>query len=115
MVDYLKEKFGAWQISGNENKGTLRFKLFYPDIPNAPTNIKTIQGAGSFQEEIGHPKNWDFENGPHLQATAVPNEGTIWSYTTSQDLSKDFYEYKYYVVFQGSSNETRKISDPFVR
>jgi len=29
-MDYLEEKFGAWQVSGDEKKGKVRFKLFLP-------------------------------------------------------------------------------------
>jgi len=111
-MNYLEGKFGAWQISGDEKEGKVRFKLFFPETPEP--NIKSIQVAGSFQKKLGHSEDWDFENGPHLQPTSN-SEGKIWSLTTDTELKEDFYEYKYYVTFEDSNEEPRKVSDPFAR
>ncbi len=111
-VDYLEGKFGAWQISGDEKKGKVRFKLFFPDVPDP--NIKSIQVAGSFQTKIGQSEDWVFENGPHLKPESN-SEGTVWSLTIDKELDEGFYEYKYYVTFKDPKHEPRKVSDPFAR
>ncbi|MFC1855339.1 alpha-amylase family glycosyl hydrolase [Thermodesulfobacteriota bacterium] len=111
-MDYLQEKLGARQVSGDSNKGKVQFKLFFPNIMDP--NIESIQVAGSFQKQLGHNKNWDFENGLHLSQT-INSEGTIWSLTIDKALTKGFYEYKYYVTFKGAENDKRKITDPFAR
>lgn len=110
-MDYLGGKFGAWQVSGDETEGKVRFKLFFPNITEP--NIKSIQVAGTFQTKIGQD-NWDFRNGLHLQP-APNDEGTIWSLTIDSDLEEEFYEYKYLVTFKGDSNEQRIVTDPFAR
>ena len=112
-MDYLEGKFGAWQISGDEKSGKVRFKLFFPNVTDTDPNIKSIQVAGSFQNQIDNNQKWDWENGPHLQPIS-DSEGTIWSLTIDTELDEGFYEYKYFVTFK-DSNEKRKVSDPFTR
>ena len=111
-MNYLSEKFGAYQISGDEKRGKVRFKLFFPNLIDP--DIKSIQVAGTFQTKIGHNKDWDFKNGPHLKSEAH-GEGTIWSFTTDKELTTGFYEYKYYVTFNDPNVDSREVSDPYAR
>jgi len=111
-MDYLEGKFGALPVFNNEDKDNVRFKLFFPNITDP--NIKSIQVAGSFQNQIDNNQNWDFENGLYLEST-TDSEGTIWGLTVDQKLDADFYEYKYYVTFNDSNEKPRKVSDPFAR
>lgn len=108
-MDYLAEKFGAWQSSGGQNKGKVRFKLFFPNISNP--QIQSIQVAGDFQDQLGQAK-WDFTAGPQLTHN-IHAEGDIWSFETNKDLTANFYQYKYFVTF--NSGEKRIITDPFTR
>jgi pullulanase len=108
-MDYMGQHLGAWQVSGGEAGGAVEFKLFFPD--GADPRIAGIRVAGDFQSQLGGA-NWDFPNGPSLVASPHP-EGTIWSFTTSVDLPKGFYQYKYLVTFK--NGESSIVSDPCTR
>lgn len=114
-MEYMKEKLGAWQISGGIAKGKVQFRLFFPgESSGLNHNIKTIQVTGDFQKKLGHSANWDPTTAPQL--TRTPHaEGEIWSWVTPKDLPADFYQYKYYVSFNDSHESPRWVSDPFAR
>ena len=44
---YMANKLGAWQIDGDEEKGRVSFKLFFPK--GFDPEIESIRVAGSFQ------------------------------------------------------------------
>src|SRR5947209_3827834 len=108
-MDYMAQHLGAWQVSGGEAGGAVEFKLFFPD--GADPHISSIRVAGDLQSQLGGA-NWDFPSGPLLSNNAHP-EGTIWSFTTPQDLPKGFYQYKYLVTFENGESEI--VSDPCTR
>jgi 1,4-alpha-glucan branching enzyme len=114
-MNYMKEKLGAWQVSGGEQCGKVRFKVFFPKEANGlQHNIKHIQVTGSFQEQIGQGNDWSPGTAPHLTRTPHP-EGEIWSYETPIELPSDFYEYKYYVTYNDAAEKPRWVSDPCTR
>jgi 1,4-alpha-glucan branching enzyme len=128
---YMSERFGAWQVGGNEAGGKVEFKLFFPDRRKDPSQyretrtgssghsvpdfgdpkIVRVQVAGDFQKHLGQ-SDWDFERAPDLQPIEHP-KGRVWTFQTERELPADFYEYKYYVTFE--SGEKRKVGDPCTR
>lgn len=109
-MDYMGERLGAWQVSGDEDGGAVEFKLFFPNVSDP--EIDSIRIAGDFQHHLPGATDWDFPNGPRLTRANHP-EGTIFSYRTPLDLPRGFYQYKYLVTFIGGRAE--KVSDPCTR
>lgn len=107
---YMQERLGAWQVGGDMDQGQAEFKIFFPNGPDP--QIKSIQVAGNFQSKLGGGADWDFPAGFQLARQDVA-EGTIWSYRTPQELPAGFYQYKYYVSYEGT--EPRILSDPCTR
>lgn len=126
---YMSEKFGAWQIGSEPDRGQVEFKLFFPDRARDPSQydpqpedghsvqeygdpkIVSIQVAGDFQSSIGQT-DWDFEAAPAM--TKEPHaKGWLWTYRTQVELPAGFYEYKYYVTFANGTQ--RKVGDPCTR
>jgi 1,4-alpha-glucan branching enzyme len=112
-MQYMSEKLGSWQVSGDSNSGKAQFRVFFPkESTGLQHNIKSILVCGSFQKTLGLGQDWD----PSL-ATAMTNtihsEGEIWEWQTPRELPYDFYQYKYYVTF--NDNSTRWVSDPCSR
>src|SRR5512142_1972765 len=69
---HTAERLGAWQIAGDRERGTVRFRLFFPD--GADPRIASIRAAGTFQKELGQ-RNWDFDAGPELTREAPSGAG----------------------------------------
>lgn len=125
---YMREHFGAWQVSMTATGGQVEFKLFIPDRAHDATQyepqpadrtvadygdpkIVSIQVAGDFQSHLQQTA-WDFAAAPHLTKLPHP-KGWMWVYRTPEVLPPGYYEYKYYVTFQDGTR--RKISDPCTR
>src|SRR5438477_2025324 len=104
-MHYMKERLGAWQVGDDPSSGAIQFKLFFP--AGADPHITSIRVPGSFQ-----PTPWDWPNAPTMTRQDI-DEGTLYTYTTSDQLPAGFYEYKYLVSFEGG--ETRWVSDPCTR
>ena len=122
---YMDERFGAWQVGSDSQRGRVEFKLFLPDRAVAPDQfdarpdrprygdpqIASIRVAGDFQHELGQA-DWDFDHAPEMIRAPHP-KGWVWSYRSDVELPTGFYEYKYSVRFR---NDTiRKIGDPCTR
>ena len=131
---YMTERFGAWQSGGDEQRGAVEFKLFFPDrardasqyeatrfidredgaheVPDfGDPRIESIRVAGTFQSVLGQ-RDWDFSVASQLART--PHEkGWLWTFRTQTELPADFYEYKYRVRFR--NGEERTLSDPCSR
>ena len=107
---YMKERLGAWQVGDDRKKGKVQFKLFFPN--GADPKIQFIRVAGTFQSKVSEAADWDFQKGFPLKKVAI-NEGTLWTYTSEQELPAGFYQYKYLVTF--SDNTQRIVSDPCTR
>ncbi len=108
---YMANKLGAWQIDGDEEKGRVSFKLFFPK--GFDPEIVSIRVAGSFQDLTPGVANWDFPKSFPLDRDESNQEGTFWSCTTENMLPAGFYQYKYMVQFTDGS--TRIVSDPCAR
>ena len=108
---YMANKLGAWQIDGDEEKGRVSFKLFFPK--GFDPEIESLRVAGSFQDLTPGVANWDFPNGFPLDRDESNQEGTFWSCTTEKMLPAGFYQYKYLVQF--TDGRTRIVSDPCTR
>ena len=102
-MDY--STLGAWQVGDDPIAGAIQFKLFFP--AGADPHITSIRVPGSFQATP-----WDWQNAPSMSRQDI-NEGTLYTYTTPQELPAGFYQYKYLVTFEGG--ETRWVSDPCTR
>jgi 1,4-alpha-glucan branching enzyme len=121
----MAERFGAWQVGDDANKGAVEFKLFFPDRtrstnqfeahPERPhygdPQIQSIQVAGDFLPVLGLA-SWDWANGPAL-TQAAHEKGWVWTYRTPVELPEGFYQYKYYVTFVDGTK--RKVPDPCAR
>jgi pullulanase/glycogen debranching enzyme len=107
---YMQRRLGAWQVGDDSDRGKAEFKVFFP--AGFDPQIKSIQVAGDFQEMLGGGDNWDFAAGYHLVRQDIA-EGSLWSFQTPQELPAGFYQYKYYVTYDGA--EPRKLSDPCTR
>jgi 1,4-alpha-glucan branching enzyme len=122
---YMKERFGAWQVGGDPDRGAAEFKLFFPDRAKDPTQfeenshipdygdpkIASIQVAGDFQEHLAQER-WDFENGSEMTREAHA-KGWVWTYRTEAALPAGFYQYKYFVTFEDGTK--RIVGDPCTR
>lgn len=114
-MEHMNERLGSWQIGDDPKKGRVEFRLFFPGEANGlHHNIRSIQVCGSFQRALGQSANWNPASAPPLIRTPHA-EGEIWSYATPTPLPADFYEYKYYVVFDDPKEPPRWVSDPFAR
>ncbi len=105
---HIKERLGAWQIDGDDQKGKIQFKLFFPS--GFDPQIQAIRVAGDFQSALGGT-DWDFTGGLEMTQT-IQAEGAFWTVAT-QPLPARYYEYKYVVTF--SNGEIRIVSDPYAR
>jgi 1,4-alpha-glucan branching enzyme len=122
---YMSERFGAWQVGDDPDKGAVQFKLFFPDRNKAPEQyearpgqptygdpqITAIRVVGDFMPALGL-STWDWANGPAMTKTSHA-KGTVWTYQTPVELPKGFYQYKYLVTF--ANGTSRKIPDPCTR
>jgi pullulanase len=108
---HIKEQLGAWQIDGDETKGRVQFKLFFP--AGFDPKIREIRVAGDFQGTLGGT-NWDFPGGLPMTRIDRP-EGAFWSCVTDRQLPAGFYQYKYFVRFTEEAADPRKVSDPYAR
>jgi Alpha amylase, catalytic domain len=122
---YMQERFGAWQVGDNPDKGAVQFKLFFPDRDKDPTQyearpdqpnygkpqIHGIQVVGDFMPALGL-RAWDWENGLALMQSPH-NKGTVWTFQTPVELPRNFYQYKYLVTFADGTK--RKVPDPCTR
>jgi len=114
-MQHMSEKLGSWQVTGGVSSGKVQFRLFFPNEGNGLLhNIQSIQVVGDFQTKLGHPENWDPVTAPAL-TKSLHDKGEIWHYRTEKTLSKGFYQYKYYVVFNDPNEPPRWVSDPFTR
>ena len=104
-MDYVRERLGAWQVGDDANAGAIAFKIFFP--AGADPHITSIRVPGSYQSVP-----WDWVNAPTMTRSQTA-EGTLYSYTTDNELPAGFYEYKYLVAFE--NGETRWVSDPCTR
>ena len=124
---YMAEKFGAWQVGHNADRGQAEFKIFFPDrqkdnsqyeaerrdgddklVPDfGDPKIVSIQVAGDFQQN-----KWDFAAAPFLAKEDHP-KGRVWRFRTQEELHAGFYEYKYRVIFENGTE--RIVSDPCTR
>lgn len=113
---YMDKRCGCWQIGDEVNEGAIEFRLFFP--AGADPQFSAIRVAGDFQhllEEGGHGQDWNFQGGLKLLLESHdPNVGTYWSVRTPHELPAGFYEYKYYVEFDGEE-EPRHVTDPCAR
>ena len=109
---YMSERFGAWQVGTDADRGRIEFKLFFPDRSKDPTQyaekrqdelgqdvaqfgdpqIVSIQVAGDFQAHLGQA-SWDFAAAPALQKEEHA-KGWVWRYRTEVELPAGFYQYK---------------------
>ncbi len=106
---HITERFGSWQIDGDDSRGRVQFKLFFP--AGFDPQLQSIRVAGDFQASLGGAP-WDFAGG--LPMTRMDRaEGTVWSCVTDQPLVAGFYEYKYLATFR--NGESRIVSDPYAR
>lgn len=122
---YMSERFGAWQVGDDPDKGAVQFKLFFPDRTKDPSQyearvgqptygnpqITQIRVAGDFMHALGLT-DWDWANGP-VMTKAGHAKGVVWSYVTPVELPQGFYQYKYFVTF--ANGTTRKAPDPCTR
>jgi 1,4-alpha-glucan branching enzyme len=122
---YMSERFGAWQLGDDPDKGAVQFKIFFPDRNKAPDQyearagqptygnpqIASIRVVGDFMPALGLSP-WDWANGPAMSKTSHAR-GTVWTYQTPVELPKGFYQYKYLVTFANGSS--RKVPDPCTR
>jgi pullulanase len=109
-MNYMANKLGAWQAGGDETKGKVEFKIFFPE--GFDPQVVSIKVAGDFQSQISPNPDWDFPNGFPLTSADSP-EGTIWSACTPKELTAGYYQYKYFVTFKDGSS--RIVSDPCTR
>ncbi len=108
---YMKNKLGAWQVGNSPTQGKVSFAVFFP--LDANPNIKKIQVAGDFQNQLDPAINdWEFDKGFELTESIIP-EGTIWKFQSENELQSGFYQYKYLITFNDDSK--RYISDPCTR
>lgn len=117
---HIKNQLGAVQVSTKPNStGEIRtqFRLFFPAVPSADTEIASISVGGTFQGQIGE-KNWDFSRSHFLtpsSATESPAEGQFWTLVLEDELPSGFYEYKYQVTFKDVAKTVRLVADPCSR
>lgn len=125
MNMYMDERFGAWQSGNQAEKGSVEFKIFFPDRnmdpaqycekPGRPTygdpQIESIQVAGDFMSQL-QLRDWDLNSAPRMTVQNHP-KGRVWSWTSPDELKAGFYEYKYYVTFR--NGESRWVGDPCAR
>lgn len=107
---YMQNRLGAWQVGDDREGGKAEFKVFFPK--GFDPQIESIQVAGDFQKVLGDADNWDFAAGYHLVKEGL-SEGSLWSFQTPREMPADFYQYKYYVTYDGL--DPRKLSDPCTR
>lgn len=114
-MEYMKEKLGSWQISGDATSGKAQFRIFFPnEADGLQHNIKSIQVCGDFQKAIGQTENWNPALAPTMEKSAHP-EGEIWSWTTPEEIKQGFYQYKYLVTYHDPTEPPRWVSDPCTR
>jgi pullulanase len=112
---YMSERFGAWQVGQDADRGPAEFKLFFPDRAKDPSQyestrkdqagreiadfgdpkITSIQVAGAFQEHLCQ-RPWDFDTAPRMTKQPHP-KGWVWTYRTPTNLPAGFSQYKYYL------------------
>ncbi len=108
----MYEKFGA-RVAGN----IVTFNLFFPDRAKDPLQygrgglprIQKLQVIGTFQQHLGQT-DWNPDRAPEMQLEDYA-QGML--YTFSATLPDDYYEYQYFVTFEGG--ETRRCNDPCAR
>jgi len=112
-MQYMNEKLGSWQVSGDEKAGKAQFKVFFPkESTGLQHHIKSIYVCGSFQKALGQANDWE-PNLANQMTRSQHTEGEIWVWLSPKELPHDFYQYKYYVTFNDST--TRWVSDPCAR
>ncbi len=122
---YMSEKFGAWQVGDDRDRGMAAFKLFFPDRGKDPSQyeensqvpdygdpkIASVQVSGDFQAHLGQ-ESWDFDAAPSMSKEAHP-KGWVWTFRTGVELPAGFYQYKYRVTFEDGTR--RLVGDPCAR
>ena len=113
-MQYMNQKMGSWQISGNAICGKVQFRIFFPKEANGLQHlIRSIRVSGDFQQQLGQT-NWNPATAGVMTRTSNA-EGEIWSWTTPADLTAGFYQYKYVVSYTDPTEPDRWVSDPCAR
>lgn len=107
----MYEQFGA-RLQGRQ----VEFRLFLPDktvdpaqyVRGGEPKIQEVKLIGDFQHLLGQ-QDWDPDDAPIMQRVAHPN-GQLYQFSTPQDLTDGFYQYKYFVEFENGT--TRFCADP---
>ena len=108
----MYEQFGP-RLDGKK----VEFQLFLPDRTVDPSqysrggepHIDEVRVVGDFQSALGGT-DWDHNTAPTLTESPHPN-GVLYSFKTPVDLPDGFYQYKFYVTFEGGG-PARYVSDP---
>jgi pullulanase len=108
----MYENFGA-QVEGNQ----VTFRLFFPDRAKDPLQygrgglprIQKLQVIGTFQHHLGQT-DWIPDQAPEMQLQEH-EQGMLYAFSAT--LPDDYYEYQYFVTFEGG--ETRRCNDPCAR
>jgi len=108
----MYEHFGP-RLDGKK----VEFQLFLPDRTVDPSqysrggepHIEEVRVVGDFQSALGGA-DWDHNTAPTLTESPHPN-GVLYSFKTPVDLPDGFYQYKFYVTFEGGG-PARYVSDP---
>ena len=121
---YMSEKFGAWQVGDDHEKGPSGSSSFsrpgqvavaIRSRSGQPTygdpQVSGVRVVGDFMSALGLT-DWDWANGL-VMARTNHAKGTVWAYQIPVELPQDFYQYKYFVTFKDGS--ARKVPDPCTR
>jgi 1,4-alpha-glucan branching enzyme len=124
---YMSERFGAWQVGDDPDRGRVEFKIFIPDRAKESSQYEATRkdSAGKLVPDFGDPKiasiqvagdfqknEWNFATAPSLKRKAH-EKGWVWSFRTEEELPAEFYQYKYQVTFEDGTK--RVTSDPCTR
>jgi hypothetical protein len=106
----MVERCGAWQHRGDATGGQVEFRVYFP--PEADPRVTSIRVGGDFQHHLGD-FDWDFGRGLDLSPRSRAGGGTFWEAVTATRLPAGFYQYKYFVEFDGAA--PRVVTDPCAR
>lgn len=108
---FMDERCGAWQFGGDETRGALEFRIFFPS--GTDPRVRAIRVGGNFQHELDS-QDWDFGSGLPLEPQPGNDpRGVFWSARTPVDVPAGFFEYKYQVDFEDGTS--RIVTDPCAR